>query len=76
MKRNNLVILMPDGCLCMCSVTGLLTGWPKQDLVGFVSHHSKHETIIIAAARAQYLLSFVVERGTFLKYKDWSLINK
>ena len=30
----------------------------------------------IAAARAQYVLSFVVERGTCLKYKDWSLVNK
>ena len=25
---------------------------------------------IIAAARAQYVLSFVIERGTCLKYKD------
>ena len=30
----------------------------------------------IAAARAQYVLSFVIERGTCLKYKDWCLINK
>ena len=31
---------------------------------------------IIAAAGAQYVLSFVIERGTCLKYKDRSLINK
>ena len=31
-ERNRLVMLMPDGCFRVCSVTGPLTGWPKQDL--------------------------------------------
>ena len=35
----------------------------------YVGQTSRHVTTI-AAARAQYLLSFVIERGTCLKYKD------
>ena len=31
--------------------------------------HSSHFLIFTAAARAQYILSVVIERGTCLKYK-------